>query len=392
MSNTQKIRNTWILYLASFAANFGIGLINFTLVFYVNTKFNAGSALIGWMSALWAVAYLTGCLFLNSFREWLKQGRAIVLAALLMGMSLICIPLLESLPVLIIMYMLFGLSTSLYWPPLMGWLSRGREGKKLGNALAIFNLSWSTGLALSPYVAGLIIRQDLSLPIYIAAFIYGFIIVFLSIVTLFVREFRFRETKRITIEEPVDQSSPLRLSGWIGVLSAYLFFGTLLFVFPLFAKKEWNMSEDKIGLILLLRALVSVAGFQLSGYSKWWHHKKSQILFSQILLFLLCMLLVFIQTPSIMIPVMVIFGLLFSHMYTNSIFHGVSGSIHRERRMAIHESFLTIGIIAGSAGGGTIYENTTIGMTFLYCALFVLTGLIIQLISTKHIRLFQQEA
>ena len=260
------------------------------------------------------------------------------------------------------------------------------------NALALFNLSWSTGLALSPYVAGLIIRHKISLPIYIASFLYCFIIVFMLIVTLFIREFKSRDTEIITIDEPVDQSSPLRLSGWIGVLSAYLYYGTLLFVFPLFAKNEWHMSEDKIGLILLVRALVSVAGFQLSGYSRWWHHQKGQMLISQVILFLLCMLLVFVQTPSIMIPVMIIFGLLFSHMYTNSIFHGVSGSIHREKRMAIHESFLTIGIIAGSAGGGTIYENTSIGMTFLYCALFVLTGLIIQLISTKGIRIFQQEA
>ena len=122
MADNQKIKNTWILYLASFIANFGIGLINFTLVFYVNTKFNAGSALIGWMSALWAVAYLAGCLFLNSFREWLKPGRAIVLAAILMGMSLISIPILKSLTVLIVMYMLYGLSTSLWWPPSMRWL------------------------------------------------------------------------------------------------------------------------------------------------------------------------------------------------------------------------------------------------------------------------------
>ncbi|MBI9097661.1 MAG: MFS transporter [Spirochaetaceae bacterium] len=384
MSEKQLIKKTWILYLASFTANFGIGLINFTLVFYVNTKFDAGSAVVGGMSALWAVAYLAGCLFLNSFRKWLNPGKAILLASTLMGLSLISIPLFKSLSLLIAMYMIFGLSTSLYWPPLMGWLSRGREGKKLGNALAIFNLSWSSGLALSPYVAGLIIRTNLSLPIYIAAFLYVLLMLSFLLVTQFIKDFKPGYTELKNIDKTVDQSSPLRLSGWIGVLSAYLFFGTILFVFPLFAKNEWHLSEDKIGLILLARALVSVIGFQISGYSKWWHNKKNQLLISQGLLLLLCVLLVINQTPSVMIPALIIFGLLFAHMYTNSIFHGVSGSIHREKRMAIHESFLTIGVIAGSAGGGFIYEHASIGITFLYCALIVFTGLIIQLFSSKN--------
>lgn len=383
MADNQIIKNTWILYLTSFLANFGIGLINFTLVFYVNTKFNAGSALIGWMSALWALAYLVGCLFLNSFRERLKPRRAIILSASLMGLSVAVIPTLESLTLLIVTYMIFGLSTSLYWPPLMGWLSRGREGKKLGSALALFNLSWSSGLALSPYIAGLIIRFNISLPMYISAILYGLIVAVFLIIALFLDEFAPRKSLNIENSEIVDQSSPLRLAGWIGVFSAYLFYGTILFVFPLFAKNEWQMSEDKIGLILLLRAVVSVIGFQISGYSKWWHHKKNQLLSGQLLLLGLTLLMVFIQIPIVMIIAIVIFGFLFSHMYTNSIFHGVSGSVNREKRMAIHESFLTVGIVAGSAGGGMIYENYTFAMAFLFCAIIVFFGLIIQIVLVK---------
>jgi len=378
------IKKTWILYTAAFLANFGIGLINFTLIFYVNSKFNAGSAIIGWMSALWAIAYLIGCLFLNRFREWLKPGRAIIFAALIMGLAVLIIPFINSLPPLIVMYMLFGLSTSLYWPPLMGWLSRGREGKKLGNSLAIFNLSWSTGVAVSPYIAGLIIRQNITLPLYISAGIYALIVAVFFIVTLFIHEFRSGNSTVVISEESVDQSSPLRLAGWIGNFSSYLFYGTLLFVFPLFAKNEWHMPEDKIGLILLFRALVSVLGFQLSGYSKWWHHNKNQLILSQVMLLGIALILVFVQIQSVMILAIVSFGLLFSHMYTNSIFHGVSGSINREKRMAIHESFLTVGVIAGSAGGGMIYENSSIQITFLFCALIVAAGLVVQLISVQR--------
>jgi len=382
MTKNQIIKNTWILYLGAFLANFGIGLINFTLIFFVNTKFNAGSAIIGWMSALWAFGYLVGCLFLNSLRNRLKPRRSIILAATIMGLSILSIPILNSLPLLIFIYMIFGLATSLYWPPLMGWLSKGREGKKLGNTLAIFNLSWSSGLALSPYVAGLIIRRDISLPIYISAILYALIVTFFILVTIFVKEFKQQKEEKV-IKDTCDRSSSLRVASWIGNFSAYLFLGTLLFVFPLYAKNEWKMSEDKIGLILLLRAFVSVIGFQISGYSKWWHHKKYQLYITQFILFGICLLLVFIQIPSVMVIAMAVFGLLFSHLYSNSIFHGVSGSIHREKRMAIHEAFLTVGIVVGSAGGGIIYQNSSIQITFLFCALIVLTGLFFQILSVK---------
>jgi len=383
MAGKQMIHNSWILYSSAFLANFGIGLINFTLVFFVNTKFHAGSAIIGWMSALWALAYLFGLLFLNRFRQWLKPRRSIITAALIMGLTVGVMPSIESLTALIIIYMIFGLSTSLYWPPLMGWLSRGREGKKLGTSLAIFNLSWSTGFAISPYIAGLIIRQNLSLPLYISAGIYALIMAIFFIVALFIHEFKHQKTSHEIIEETVDQSSPLRLAAWIGVFSAYLFYGALIFIFPLFAKNEWHMSEDKIGLILLFEALVSVVGFQLSGYSKWWHHNKNQLLLNQVLLLTIASILVLIQVQIIMIITIICFGLSFSHMYTNSIFHGVSGSINREKRMAIHESFLTVGIVAGSAGGGVMYEHTSIQFTFLFCGLIVLAGLIAQIYTLR---------
>jgi MFS family permease len=385
MSKTQMIKNTWILYLAAFLSNFGIGLINFTLIFFVHDKFNAGSAVVGWMSALWALAYLFGCLFLNSFRDRLKPGRSIILAATTMGLSVTLIPNLNSLPLLISTYMFFGLCTSLYWPSLMGWLSRGREGKKLGNALALFNLSWSSGVALSPYIAGLILRKNISLPLYISALLYAFIVIMLLLVTLFVNEYKPQKKKSEVVQEEVDESSPLRFAGWIGVISAYLVYGTLLFIFPLFAKKEWHMSEDKIGLILLLRAFASVLGFQISGYSKWWHHNKLQLYISQFLLVGLCFLLFLIQNPQVMIIVMTIFGFLFSHLYANSIFHGVSGSIDREKRMALHEAFLTVGMVAGSAGGGTIYEQMSIQITFLFCAAAVFIGLLLQIFWTEKI-------
>lgn len=385
MSDSQTIKNTWVLYTAAFLSNFGIGFINFTLIFFVHDKFNAGSAVVGWMSALWALAYLIGCLFLNSLREDLGQRRAILLAATTMGLSVLSIPIIDSLPMVIIAYMFFGLFTSLYWPPLMGWLSRGREEKSLGNALSLFNLAWSSGVAISPYIAGLILRKSITLPLYISASLYGLIIILILAATLFINEFHPQEKNDLRESETIDRSSPLRVAGWIGVLSAYLFYGTLLFIFPLFAKNEWHMTEDKIGLILLLRAVASILGFQISGYSKWWHHNKKQLYVSQFILFLLSIVLVLFQNQLVMIITMTFFGFLFSHLYANSIFHGVSGSINREKRMAIHESFLTIGVVLGSAGGGMIYAVTSIQATFLFCGSIVLIGLIIQIFWTEKI-------
>ena len=64
--------------------------------------------------------------------------------------------------------------------------------------------------------------------------------------------------------------------------------------------------------------------------------------------------------------------------YSNSIFHGVSGSINRTGRMAVHEALLAAGLICGSLLGGLIYQYYSMDTVYYFCTLIVVLGALLQ--------------
>ena len=73
-----------------------------------------------------------------------------------------------------------------------------------------------------------------------------------------------------------------------------------------------------------------------------------------------------------------VFGLSIALVYLNSLFHGVSGSTARAKRMAIHEAALTAGMVGGSGLGGLIYQAASMQAVFLYCVIMILAGVAVQ--------------
>ena len=63
------------------------------------------------------------------------------------------------------------------------------------------------------------------------------------------------------------------------------------------------------------------------------------------------------------------------------MFHGISGSINRTLRMAIHEAALSIGAVIGGAATGWLFERTrSIRGCGLFVAAIVISAVICDLI------------
>ena len=178
----QEIKRASLLLPASFIANTGIGILNFSLVFYMRDIFDSTSAEIGWFSSLWAFSYLIGCYVLHPLSRRIGAHRSITIAALGMLLTVILILVSKDAWIVFILYGLFGFVTALFWPPLMGWLSEGVEGNYLNKMMGFFNLSWSTGLVISPYLGGVFLELNLQSPLVFAAGLYGFLSIILIVV------------------------------------------------------------------------------------------------------------------------------------------------------------------------------------------------------------------
>ncbi len=375
----KEIKRAAVLLPASFAANTGIGILNFSLVFYMRDQFSSSAAEIGWFSSVWAFSYFIGCIVLHRFSRRIGPRWSMTLAA--SGMVIFVLVMLNSgsSVLMFILYGLFGFITALFWPPLMGWLSEGFEGKDLNRIIGYFNLSWSMGLVVSPYLGGILLELRIGLPLVLAAVLYGVLSVALFMIPLFFPSILIHNRSKEKNLTVADKSTPLRFTAWLGNFTAYVVFGVLLFVFPLYARELLGFSESSIGLLLLFRALFSTLVFIFAGKMSWWHFNKIFMVITQLMIILFSMFFTFSQSWIFFAVSLSLFGILFAVQYSSSIFHGVSGSVHREKRMAVHEAVLTVGVITGSIGGGEIYQrwgmaavfNTTAAVSFLILILQV---------------------
>ena len=59
----------------------------------------------------------------------------------MIGILILSINFTHIIPVSFVLYSLFGLSLSLFWPQAMGWISHGYEGETLNKLLSLYNLS-----------------------------------------------------------------------------------------------------------------------------------------------------------------------------------------------------------------------------------------------------------
>ncbi|MBT3381858.1 MAG: hypothetical protein HN742_04410 [Lentisphaerae bacterium] len=82
-----------------------------------------------------------------------------------------------------------------------------------------------------------------------------------------------------------------------------------------------------------------------------------------------------IPAIAVLLVLMAVFA---AQSYSSSLFHGVSGSIRRASRMAIHESLLSAGLFVGSCLGGQIYESSGMVALYSFCAVALLACAVAQ--------------
>jgi MFS family permease len=253
-----------------------LGITSFSMIFYARDVFQASAALIGWLAALPHLCYFAGCFLLQPLLRLLLPRHSLIAASVSTTVLLVGILLSPSLVLVFVLYGLFGLSLSLFWPPLMGWLSFGKEDRTLNSALSRFNLSWSGGNIIAPFWAGHLLRRGITLPFQTAVLIMTVICLSVLAASLFVpgiHQDRQREIVRKNLASATDQSTPLRFQAWICLFASYVVLGITISILPLFLREEIGLPETRIGLLILIRALFSTLGFIVLGRLSFWHFK-----------------------------------------------------------------------------------------------------------------------
>ena len=298
-----------------------------------------------------------------------------------------------------IYYFIFATAPAFFWPRLMGWFSYGLDSRNLGKAVSLFNLSWSFGSLLGPLVGGFVAGYNIMLSFYIDIAVITFIGLMLLFGMLFIKDLReYPGKQRVVGDGPATHAAGMapnekknhllnggkgtffRFPGWIGVFSVYIVLGLVNNIFPLYVRDYLRFEESTAGNLLFTRGLVSAIAFYILGKFSAWHFNKKIMLMVEICTVIILIFMVLSKSIFLFYLLFILFGFLFSTGYSGGIFHGSAGAEDTSRRMALFESFLTLGLVAGTVAGGYLYQFFSIQTAFIFSSMVMLLGFLAQCI------------
>jgi MFS family permease len=381
-SFSAAIGKTAVLLPVSFIASTGMGIFNLGIIYFMREVNGAQAHTVGWLAAVYNICYICGCFLLRPLGRRILPRFLLIMATTLMALFGTILLVTRSIPLAFVLYGCYGLANSLFWPPLMGWLSAGVEGEELNRTISRWNVSWSVGNIISPFITGVLAERNVRFPLYTGILLLLLVSVLITIAAIGLRRIRIDTHREPAASEPGsmdnDHSTYLRFPGWINIFSLYVILGVVANIFPMYGKDQLDLGETTIGIVLLVRSLFAAVGFIIIGRTAFWHFKGRYLIGNQIFLLVFLLVLIPFQSFAAYLCLMPFLGTISAFIYTNAMFHGVSGSVQRGKRTAIQESLLTLGIVLGSVLGGQLYQTASMKSVFILAFLIVLAGLAVQ--------------
>ena len=354
----------WVLNLSSFIAQLTIAMVNLAMVYHLRSSFALTADKIGIATSISTTTYLIFCILGSTYTTHFRPRNLVEISIGGMALSVWIFASTSHLGIAYAALALYGSFMSLLWPQIEGWFSRGKEGKQLNRVTNAFNFSWSFGVGISSYLAGLLVERSTTLPFYVALGLFGIVFLLIYLSSILVPGIRAMESehKDNQMHAKTDTSTNLRFYCWIGIIIIYTGMSVILTIFPLYAQDVLKISESTTGLLLLIRGFTTCISFLLLGKSGFWQFKKRYIFLVQGLFAISCLFAIGFTSLVSYALFFFLFGILFATAYDQSMFHGASGSVNRSQRMIIHEVLLTVGTIIGAVLGGYIYEVFSFSM------------------------------
>jgi len=380
---------TAVIYPAAALAAVSGSMLALGMVFYLREFLHATGVQVGGVFAVWSLSYVLGCLFIRPLTDRVLPRRLLATAAFVGAALALGLGLNRWLSLAYVLYALVAAVTSLFWPPLMGWLSADLEGPALNRVISRFNLAWCLGTIVSPPVAGWLSERAVRLPLLVASGLYfanGCMIAGAALALPRVRRDRHTAVReRETIQGP-DRGTPLRFPAWVGLVTTYLTMGVIMNIFPLGAREELHFSRSLIGGLFFLRAVSTGLGFVLLGRIAFWHFRGWPMVLTQLAL---GGTLAWMAVARRAVPVafaLVVLGGLVAFGYANALFHGMAGGTNRAARGAVHEALLSMGMIAGASLGGLLYQRHSMGAAYALCIGLLLLAACVQAVIILWLR------
>jgi predicted MFS family arabinose efflux permease len=360
------MKKQYFVFACSFFFTLGSNILGFSMIYRLTDRLAFNPGQVGRYMALGQIFFFIGCNIYHRFGSSFNPLRVFTSSALVALLCALFVSFAKSRNIIYASYWILQVSTGLFWPPVTVWITEGFSGKDLNRGLGIFNRSWTFAIMVGPLIAGALYQWNSTANFIILNLCFFLVSFILYLMRRYTKKHETEETKpavqAVTAASNTPKAADRRLDlyryrAWIGGFCSGMFMGILSNILPLHIRDGLGYTESSAGMLLFFRCTASFAGFTILAKFTGWHFNRRWFIIIQSGM-IFCTFLLMLAGSRLFLynMIVLIFGLMTSACYNNSIFYsGVTG-INPKKNLALHEIFLAIGNAAGSAGGGFIYQ------------------------------------
>ena len=335
------------LFFSAFLLNTGLTIALLGVTFYLITHFGATLFQLGLLSGIGSFVFMVGALSCARSLSARHPAKTLTLFGVsLFILTFLILPHLPSLGSVYLIYPIGSLGMGLFWPSLERWISSASDASSLKRSIGLFNLSWSPGQLLGPFLAGFLHEKGMFLPIWFG------ILLALPVLPLLLFAQETKEAHRFFDQEkPSGKPSPFLVFCWLANFSSWVAVSIFRSLFPKYGL-SLGLNPTTIGLFLLFIGAGQVLFFLILSRKEGWERRLGFFLGWEVVAFFAILAIAFTTHPFVWTLAFFLFGCFAGVAYSGSIVLSLQDPKTAGRYAGFHETTIGLALCFGPLMGG----------------------------------------
>jgi len=271
----------------------------FVAIPFILKRLGGSDADLGVSFGFYFIAYPICCLLVSKFLDRFNPKHSVQLGASAIICSLAALAAIIILdqkqlcpinPVTLTIFIsgLTGIATSMFWPPLMGRLTAGSEGRQLNRKLGLFSTTAALGGIMTPFFAGLLVENSSLAPVIAMIALTSTSLIAISCA----KKTDPNTIHSIDINQDINCQKNVPafiIMARIALFTSFMCMGIIGSQLAYWFKFELLFSESNFGLAILAMSAAMLIALNLAGRTHLWHYKLLPFISIQILLLILAL-------------------------------------------------------------------------------------------------------
>jgi len=358
-----------MVYLFSFLMDITITLVVLGLNFRA-VDMGATPTELGVLGSSLALPYSIVCFTLARRLSSIDVRLSSALSSAFLMVLCVASGMVASLGLFILLGVLVGAASALFWPPLEHHLGQGKPPEQLYGALSRFNLWWCSGYALATGICGLLYKWSFRLPFMTAAACLLPIIAgspFLTRRNSFaapVSSFAKAHEEKAGLEKKRFFLTTARIFIFLTYASA----GCIIALFPKLGD-SLRLSKPVISVTIFFFYLGQLLSFSILAKTRKWQESVACLLGGQVFMAAAFLAVFVCNHTAVFGGAFAVVGLASGLSYFSSLYYTLHEPVFKSSLAGVHEALLASGRLFGPVFFGAIAGLSNLKFPYLVLAL-----------------------